>query len=219
MLSTADINSYIAKAQRSLEANMLTATLQENAGEFPDELYEICSLLSSGIDVLNSNHGLKNHQVEDIVQEMIEVGNLNYYLGNPIPYLVNTTVVYSGAGIMGPIGLTGAPGAGFWTMQSGIVASGTTQGTGYGLTCNINFISTCAAGKVVVMPPATPPGPGQTLYVKIKNNGANNCGIFPNAVSTIDQFVNSAANATLPAGLDPYAAIEFYCNTVGIWQY
>ena len=88
MLSTIDISGYITKANASFEANMLTITQKENAGEFPDALYEKCNMLSSCLDVLNSKHGLVNYQVERIIQKMVQAGNLNNFIGNPILYIL-----------------------------------------------------------------------------------------------------------------------------------
>ncbi len=91
-LTPAQITSYIAKAQRSLEVSMLSIVEGKRSGKKGDSLYYPNRFLSAGIDVLNSNHGLNNLQIEIIVQEMIEQGNLNDFSGDPIPYLTNYIV-------------------------------------------------------------------------------------------------------------------------------
>ncbi len=51
-------------------------------------LYTSNRWLSACIDVLESDHGLTNLQVELIVQKMIAEGSLNDFNGDPIPYIV-----------------------------------------------------------------------------------------------------------------------------------
>lgn len=116
-LTPAQINSYLQKAQRSLEASMLTIVQGKRSGKKGDSLYFPNRFLSAGVDVLNSNHGLTNLQVETIVQQMIECGELNDFSGDPIPYLTNNIVTPSSLGVRivdlldGPMGsLTSWPG-------------------------------------------------------------------------------------------------------------
>ncbi len=97
-LTPAQISSYIAKAQRAQEAGMLDIIDGQRSGKKGQSLYYPMQFLSAGVDVLNSNHGLTNLQIEIIVQEMIEQGNLNDFSGDPIPYLTNTVIINGGGG-------------------------------------------------------------------------------------------------------------------------
>ncbi len=96
-LTPSQIISYISKAQRAQEAGMLAIVDGKRTGRKGDSLYFPMRFLSAGVDVLTSNHGLTNLQVEIIIQEMIEQGNLNDFSGDPIPYLT-TYVVLPGTG-------------------------------------------------------------------------------------------------------------------------
>ncbi len=98
-LSQSQIISYISKAQRAQEAGMLAIVEGKRTGRKGDSLYFPMLFLSAGVDVLTSNHGLSNLQIEIIIQEMIEQGNLNDFSGDPIPYLTNYIILPSSLGI------------------------------------------------------------------------------------------------------------------------
>ncbi len=98
-LTPDQIISYISKAQRAQEAGMLEIVAGKRTGRKGDSLYFPMRFLSAGVDVLTSNHGLTNLQIEIIIQEMIEQGNLNDFSGDPIPYLTNNIILPSSLGI------------------------------------------------------------------------------------------------------------------------
>lgn len=88
-ITTSAITNYIILANAALEVNMLAIVNSTRMGKKNNAAYFPNRWLSGGIDVLSSNHGLTNLQVEVIIQQMIEQGNLNDLSGNPIPYTIN----------------------------------------------------------------------------------------------------------------------------------
>lgn len=233
-ISNAQIQSYIAKAQRAQEVGMLSIVQGKRSGQKGNSLYYPMRFLSAGVDVLTSNHGLSNQQVEIIVQEMIEQGHLNDFSGDPIPYQTIYVTVPSAMGIRitdlidGPGGSLSSyvgrylkvtsPTA--WSFVSvapsgvsivaGIVAfAGGGQGSATPLTGNVNYVDTVASnGDSVIMPTALV-GP----TIEILNSTGNDVDIFPQVgenfygQSVNDPFILAGGNS-----------VKFVSPSSGLWR-
>jgi hypothetical protein len=91
-ITAAEIANYIAEANVALAKDMITVVDGARSGS-KTQCYKSSRRLSAGVDVLTSNHGLTNLQVEVIVQKMIGCGNLNDLSSNPIPYNTSSLVI------------------------------------------------------------------------------------------------------------------------------
>ncbi|MCC7514536.1 MAG: hypothetical protein IT212_07570 [Bacteroidia bacterium] len=81
-VTSSDINSYIAKAQRAIAERMIKAARIERTGGDAIDIYLQCRYLSAAVRVLsNSNNGLTNEEKEKIIHNMIDCGDIADYLG------------------------------------------------------------------------------------------------------------------------------------------
>lgn len=93
-LTTSQINAFIAKAQRALEAYMYDVVVKEEYGEEVSELYLKARYLSGAIRVLSyTNSGLTNLEKQQIVHCGVQIANLNDYSGNELSITPNTIVL------------------------------------------------------------------------------------------------------------------------------
>lgn len=94
MVNQSTISGYIAKAQRAQASYMLSAVRYERSGEDAIQWYRKSRYLSAGIRVLsNSNNGLQNFEIEQIIQEMIEQGAINDFSSSVIVFPPQPTLV------------------------------------------------------------------------------------------------------------------------------
>ena len=215
-LTTTYINNIIAKAQRAQEVGMLSILHAKQRGKKVDSMYYPMRFLSAGVDVLNSSNGLTNLQIETIVYEMIEQGNLNDFSGDPIPYLTNLTIVYNGA--TGPAGPTGPPGpAGpSWTWQDAIIAAGNSQGSATAILNNINVISSVPVGTGVVLDAAT-----VGKYRVLSNHDVVDLNVYPNGTDLffgINPSTGLAYLASAPLILVGSNTVRLFCSFPGRWD-
>ena len=115
--STAEITTYIARAQRAYADYILQAVRLENTGDEPVELYYKSRYLSAATRVLNyDDHDLTIDEIEGIIHCMIECGKINDYSGVAItfPAIVEVVDVLTSDAALST--LTDGPGGGTGTL-------------------------------------------------------------------------------------------------------
>jgi hypothetical protein len=87
------------------------------------------------------------------------------------------------------------------SVQTGISAAGSTQGTGTALANTVNIVSTVSSGNGVVLPTAIA---GMTIY--ITNTSANSLLVYPATGATINELATNAALTQLTKATVHYVA-------------
>jgi hypothetical protein len=93
------------------------------------------------------------------------------------------------------------------SVQTGITAAGSSQGTGTTLTKEINIVSTVSSGQGVVLPTAV-----AGMVISITNTSANSVLVYPASGGTINTL-SLNAGFTQPAG----ATLQFIAPTTTQW--
>lgn len=91
-------------------------------------------------------------------------------------------------------------------VQTGITAAGTTQGTAYALTKDINVVSTSTAGADGVLLPAVPTG-GYRITI-INQDSGDAVKVYPAGSAQINSLGASVAYSLVPGGRLDFVAIS-----------
>jgi hypothetical protein len=97
------------------------------------------------------------------------------------------------------------------SVQTGISAAGSTQGTGTAITKDINVVSTVSAGQGVVLPTAI-----AGMVIIVNNTSATNLNVYPASGAAINSLATNAAYTHVAgASLQYYAISSTQWYTVG----